>query len=128
MYGLNRFLMHEIEMPLIEIVADMESTGYPVDTQYFHDLRGRLEPEVVKIREGISKVAGEQFNPKSPKQLSKLLYETLGLTAIKRTKAGALSTDSATLDQLDSKHPVIAKLIRFRELNKILSTYCTIPN
>jgi DNA polymerase-1 len=128
MSGLTRFLMEQVEMPLVEVVAEMEDTGYPVDTQYIRDLRGRLEPEIDAALGHIRQSAGEDFNPKSPKQLSKLLFDKFGLKAIKWTPSGAPSTDSMTLERLKSEHTLIPHLIRFRQLDKILSTYCVIPD
>ena len=126
MSGLMKFLMHEVELPLIEIVADMEDAGYPVDVHFFQDLRKRLEPDLAKLLKKIRKTAGHEFNPKSPPQLSRLLYKKLKLKVTKTTKTGAPSTDSATLKRLAAKHKVIPTIIRFREIDKIITTYCAV--
>jgi DNA polymerase-1 len=118
--------MHEVEMPLVEIVADMEDTGYPVDALFFQDLRKRLEPDLAKLLKKIRRTAGPDFNPKSSAQLLRLLYKQLKLKVAKTTKTGAPSTDNATLMRLAAKHKVVPDLIRFREIDKTITTYCAV--
>ncbi len=126
--GLNRFLMHDVEMPLVAVVAAMEEVGYPVDASYFHALRARLDPERAEVLGTIRTLAqDENFNPNSTSQLKTLLFQKLELTPLKTTASGAPSTDAEVLKGLASSHPIIGELIRFRELNKIVSTYCEIP-
>jgi DNA polymerase-1 len=128
MSGLTHFLMDEVEMPLVEVVAAMEDAGYPVDVNFFNELSGKLEPEIAKIKKSIRRVAGKDFNPRSQKQLSTLLYKTLGLKVHSKTKNGNPSTDDKALKPLVSKHKVVSQILRFRKLDKIVSTYCTIPD
>jgi DNA polymerase I len=128
MSGLSRFLMQEVEMPLLAVVADMEGTGYPLDRQHFYDLRARLEPELTATRDRLYGMAGETFNPNSPKQVAQFVYETLGCEVVSRTTTGEPSTNGRTLQRLARQHPEIEDIVRFRELQKILSTYCTIPD
>jgi DNA polymerase-1 len=127
MSGLTQFLMREVEMPTIEVVAAMEDTGYLIDIPFFFNLRDRLAPEIKTVLRQIRKVAGPKFNPNSNKQLVKLLYDKLGLKVGKRTKKGAPSTDDETLTRLAKQHKIAAKIARHRKLNKIVSTYCSIP-
>jgi DNA polymerase-1 len=129
MSGLTKFLMQEVEMPLVEIVADMEDTGYSVDVQFFNDLRAQLEPKAEKARANIRKVAGDDdFNPNSDKQLADLLYKKLQLKVLARTKKGSPSTTTQTLGWLKSKHEIILEILSLKKLNKIISTYCRIPD
>src|SRR4051812_14517480 len=101
MSGLNDFLMNEVEMPLVEVVAAMENTGYLVDVSFFHDLRARLEPEAAKLLTAIRKRAKDQaFKPNSPKQLQKFLFQTLKLNPVARTKKGDPSTKGDVLERL----------------------------
>jgi DNA polymerase-1 len=128
MSGLTAFLMHDVEMPLIEVVADMEDAGYPIDVEFFRRLGNRLKKKIEKARAEIRRIAGTDFNPESGKQVAKLLYDKLGLEVIKRTAKGAPSTDNDTLEQLKEQHPVIPRIIQLRKLAKIASTYCKIPD
>jgi DNA polymerase-1 len=122
MSGLTTFLMHEVEMPLVPVVADMEDAGYPVKVQFFHDLRARLEPERLAVQKRIRKYAGKNINPSSPSQLVNLLYEKLKLEVLKETKTGKPSTDNETLKRLASEHRVVPEIIRFRDLEETIST------
>lgn len=128
MSGLTGFLMHEVEMPLVPIVAQMEDTGYPVDVQFFQDLRVRLEPEIETLLAKIREVGGPAFNPNSHPQVSALLFEQLKLPIHKLTDSRKPSTDDETLKRLAPKHEIAGHLKRFRGLNKIYSTYCSIPD
>ncbi len=129
MSGLTKFLMHEVEMPLVEICATMEGTGYQINAPFFEKLRAQLEPQAEKARKKIRKVAGnDDFNPNSPDQLADLLYKKLKLKIIAWTKKSKPATDSKTLERLASKHSIISNILAFRKLGKIISTYCTIPD
>jgi DNA polymerase-1 len=125
--GLNKFLMHEVEMPLIPVVADMEDAGYQIDRAHFDDLRVRLEPEIAQVLKRIRRRAGKDFNPASKDQLCELLYEKLKVKVTKRTPTGAPSTDDTILKRAAGKHDVARDIIRYRVLAKILGTYATIP-
>jgi DNA polymerase-1 len=128
MPGLSQFLLHEVEMPLIPVVSDMEDTGYMIDGPHFQQLRERLEPEREAVLKTIRSEAGKEFNPKSPNQLRKLLYDRLKIKVTKRTKGGEPSTDNPVLERAGRSHKVARDIIRFRALEKILSTYITIPD
>jgi DNA polymerase I len=129
MSGLTDFLMREVEMPLVAIVADMEDVGYPVDVDFFRTLKEHLKPELAELLRQIQTTAGDKFNPKSSKQLRQLLYETLHLEVIKRTaKSQEPSTDGDTLKRLQDRHGVIPLLQRYRGLQKVVSTYCPIAD
>jgi DNA polymerase-1 len=126
MSGLNNFLMYEVELPLIPVVAAMENNGYPVDTQFFIQLRERLAPLLEQEKSAIASHAWNGFNANSHPQLSKLLFDELGLPITKRTDHGNPSTDNQALEPLRTRHEVVPHIIRFRELQKIVSTYCSV--
>jgi len=125
--GLNKFLMEEVEMPLIPVVADLEDAGYRIDPGHFAALRTRLEPEAEATLGRIREVAGGDFNPASLTQLRALLYETLKVEVIQRTDSGEPSTDKAVLERAAADHPIARVILRHRVLTRILTTYATIP-
>lgn len=86
MPGVNKFLLHEVEMKLIPVVSDLEDAGYKVSRTHFERLRERLEPEMEKVLKAIRGEAGKDFNPGSPKQLRELLYERLKIKFKRRRK------------------------------------------
>jgi len=128
--GLTRFLMDEVEVPLITVTADLEEAGYLVNRAHFHDLRRRLEAERREVESTIRAVpeVGADFNPASTAQVGRLLYETLGLPVTRKTESGRPSTDEQALTALRGKHRVVELLLRHRELTKPIGTYCTIPD
>lgn len=128
MSTLSDFLMNEVEMKLIPVVADLEDNGYLIDVAHFDRLRERLEPEQRKVLQRIRKVAGKSFNPRSSKQLQDLLYERLKFKSKRKTKTGSRSTDGFVLKHASKKHKVATDIIRYRELEKILGTYVPIAN
>jgi DNA polymerase-1 len=127
--GLNRFLVQEVELPLVPVLADLEETGYLINGDHFANLTSRLGKEREQLLANIRNEAGRpDFNPASSPQVRTLLFETLELPVIKKTDTGQPSTAEEALQVLRDKHPVVPLLSRYRELNKILTTYCTIPN
>lgn len=128
MSDLSRFIMEEVELPLIEVVVDLEEAGYPVDAARLRALEDELRPQIAAELGAIRDVAGETFKPASPVQVAHLLFETLKLPIAGTTASGKPSTDSKTLAGLKDKHPVVCRLLRYRELTKIVGTYCGIAN
>lgn len=127
--GPNDFLLREVEMPLVKIVADMEDAGYRVDVGFFHELQETLEPELDETMVQITALVGDdQFNPGSPQQLRRLLFDQLGEEATKFTKTGKPSTDESVLSQLAEKYEVVKLIVKHRKLEKLLGTYCGIPD
>ena len=125
---LNDFLMREVEMPLVEIVATMEENGYKVDTKFFSDLRAEIEPEQERLLNRIKDDTGNfEFNPNSSTQLQDLFFNQLGEKSTKKTKGGKPSVDKEVLTQLAKKHPVAQLLLDYRSLEKLITTYCGIP-
>jgi DNA polymerase-1 len=117
-------ILLEIEQPLEPILAAMESCGIRIDQDYLKTLSQQLEKDLQTIEKNAYEVAGESFNLNSPKQLSSLLFEHLGLNPKKsrKTKTG-YSTDHATLEKLQGDHPVIDYILEHRTLAKLKSTY-----
>lgn len=115
-------LYNEVEYPLIQVLADMEVTGFKVN----RDILRELDVEFTAILEGLTtriyKAAGEEFNINSPKQLGIILFEKLGLPVIKRTKTG-YSTNIEVLEQLKGKNEIIEEIIEYRQIMKLKSTY-----
>ncbi len=117
-------LFRDIEVPLEAVLADMEATGIRIDEAYLKGFSEQLEADLYELQIRAYDHAGEEFNLSSPKQLSVLLFETLGLNKKKtrKTKTG-YSTDAATLEKLQGDHPVVDCIVTHRTLSKLKSTY-----
>ena len=120
-HGMNE-LFEKIEMPLIEVLSSMECLGFKVDAQILHDIGFELSEEIDKLTGEIYDIAGSEFNINSPKQLGVILFEKLNLPVIKKTKTG-YSTDAEVLEELSDKHEIVDKIINYRQLVKLKSTY-----
>lgn len=120
----------EIEHPIIPIVKNMEEHGILIDKKYFKKLSDDYHVEFEKLRKEIYKISGVEFNINSPKQLGQVLFETMGIkTKKKRGASGNFSTNIAVLEELEEENPIIKEIIKYRELQKLLSTYIdVIPN
>lgn len=115
-------LLCDIEMPLMPILAEMELTGVAVDGEWLNALSERLDVRIRALESEIYGLAGMEFNIGSSKQLQTVLFEKLGLPATKKTKTG-YSTDAETLALLAPAHEIVAKILEYRELTKLKSTY-----
>lgn len=115
-------LFYNIEMPLVEVLADMQYNGIYVDKKELTEFGKILKKELEKLTKQIYKLAGEEFNINSPKQLGIVLFDKLKLTAIKKTKNG-YSTDVEVLEKIKEEHPIIEKILDYRQLLKLNSTY-----
>ena len=115
-------LNNEIEIPLINVLAEMEFSGIQVDLEGLKRLRDRLESEVSNARKKIHQLAGQEFNVNSTKQLQQVLFTDLNLEPRKKTKTG-FSTDAQTLEKMKGDHPIIEELLEYREVEKLRSTY-----
>ena len=115
-------LNNEIELPLINVLAEMEFRGIQVDLEGLKRLRDRLESEVSNVRKKIHQLAGQEFNVNSTKQLQQVLFTDLNLEPRKKTKTG-FSTDAQTLEKMKGDHPIIEELLEYREVEKLRSTY-----
>ncbi|WP_321319693.1 DNA polymerase I [Labilibaculum sp.] len=117
-------LFYNIEMPLVSILADMEFTGVSIDVQTLKDYALVLNEEVDGIEKDIKEMAEVDFNVASPKQLGDVLFDKMGLDSkAKRTKSGQYSTSEDVLSKLKDKHEIIQKILDFRSLKKLISTY-----
>lgn len=112
----------ELEMPLIFVLARMERRGVKIDTDFFYNLEQELTEEQRMVEKRIHELAGVAFNVSSPKQLAAVLFERLKLPRGRRTKTG-YSTSSDVLIDLGDAHPVLKEVLRYREINKLLTTY-----
>ena len=117
-------VLTELDLPLIPVLYKMEKKGMLIDRAYFANLRSEYTAEVSRIEQEIYTLAGKEFNLNSPYQLGDILFTTLGLPTkgIKKTSRG-YSTGAKELDKLKDLHPIIAKIIEYREAAKLLSTY-----
>ncbi|WP_028783426.1 DNA polymerase I [Thalassobacillus devorans] len=115
-------LYKELEMPLALILGKMEHLGVQVDVDRLKQMGEELQGRLKEIEEQVYELAGEKFNLNSPKQLGPILFEKLGLPVIKKTKTG-YSTSADVLEQLQEKHEIIPKLLVYRQLGKLQSTY-----
>ena len=114
----------DFDMPVVPILYKMEATGILLDREYFEGLKTEFEGKVAEIEQKIYELSGEQFNVNSPLQMSQILFEKLGLPVkgIKKTSRG-YSTGAKELEKLKDEHPVVAEIIHYREMMKLLSTY-----
>jgi len=120
-------LFKDVEMPLVHVLLDMERAGVRVDVPYLKQLSKEFEDVAHKVEREIREIAGEEVNLNSPKQLGPLLFEKLEIQKgtgrrPKRTRTGAYSTDADTLEAF-AAHPIVQKLLDYREVTKLRSTY-----
>ncbi|MGH2922514.1 MAG: DNA polymerase I, partial [Solirubrobacterales bacterium] len=119
--GLEK-LMDEVEMPLVEVLAEMERAGVMLDAKRLADIGQGFERRIEELQAAIYDLAGGEFTIGSPQQLAEVLFEKLGLTKKRRGKTG-FSTDARVLTQIRDEHPIVAKVESWRELTKLKSTY-----
>ncbi|MGN0035414.1 MAG: DNA polymerase I [Coriobacteriales bacterium] len=112
----------DIDAPLVPVLAHMERTGVDLDVARLDELEKTTAASIERLRLEIHRLAGEDFNIDSPKQLGAVLFDKLGLPATKRTKTG-YSTDASVLASLSDRHPLPGKVLEYRELTKMQSTY-----
>lgn len=115
-------LLEEMEMPLSEVLADMEYCGITVQKQVLEEIGEELEGRIEKDEKDIYELAGSHFNINSPKQLGKVLFEDLQLPPVKKTKTG-YSTGQEVLEKLYDEHAIIPYIMDYRQLTKLKSTY-----
>ena len=127
--GLEK-IFTEIEQPLIAVLAQMKSIGIKLDTKHLEKLSKKFHQELAQLEKNIYQLAETEFNINSPKQLGEVLFDTLGLKPknAKKTAGGQRSTKESELEKLRDEHPVITEILRYRELQKLVSTYIdTLP-
>ena len=115
-------LFNKIEMPLTELLASMQYEGIYIDKQELLDFGKELQEKIDILTQEIYELTGEEFNINSTKQLGEILFEKLKLTVKKKTKTG-YSTDVDVLEKIKYEHPVIEKILEYRQLQKLNSTY-----
>ena len=117
-------VLTRFELPLIPILGEMEEAGILIDRAYFQKLRDDFQKEKTRLEREMVQLAGEEFNPASPQQLARILFDVLQIPikGIKRGKTG-ISTAAAELEKLEGTHPIIEKISDYREVAKLLSTY-----
>ena len=122
-------LFYEIEMPLVEVLADMEMAGVNIDTESLKETSAELTQRMIEIEQEIYEMAGERFNISSPKQVGDILFEKMKIIEKpKKTKTGQYVTSEDVLQTLKTKHEIVDKILKFRGLKKLLSTYIdTLP-
>ncbi|MFI3209675.1 MAG: DNA polymerase I [Peptostreptococcaceae bacterium] len=115
-------LFYNIEMPLVEVLGDMEYVGINIDKNKLDELKEEYSSIILNLENEIYELAQEKFNINSPKQLGVILFEKLGLPPVKKTKTG-YSTNAEVLEKLKDKHSIIEKIIEYRQIVKLNSTY-----
>ena len=116
-------LMETIELPMIPLLASMEATGVAVDSEFLEEFGTNLRQRLAVLEEEIHQAAGGPFNINSTLQLREVLYTRLDLPVLKKTPKGVPSTDASVLQKLRTEHDVVDKLLEYRELEKLRSTY-----
>lgn len=117
-------LLEQVEMPLVNVLANMEMEGVRIDMTALHDMSSVLETDVKQIQNDIFTLAGQEFNVASPKQLGDILFEKLKLDSkAKKTKTGQYATGEDILSKLENEHEIVRKILDFRELVKLKNTY-----
>lgn len=117
-------LLYEIELPLLKVLCEMEATGVRVDIAALKEYSTVLTEKLLKIEKEIVELAGIEFNINSAKQVGEILFEKLKIVEkAKKTKTGQYTTSEETLESLKEKHPIISKILEYRGLKKLLSTY-----
>ena len=119
-----RRLYDEVDLPLMPVLLRMERAGVRIDTERLRELSARLEGELARLTEEIYALAGTPFNINSPKQLGEVLFERLGLRPQGKTsKTKAFSTSADVLEALAGEHPVVQRILDYRQLSKLKGTY-----
>lgn len=115
-------LLFKVEQPLTKAISNMEYEGFSINKEGLEALGEKFSKEIEELTKEIYDLAEEKFNINSPKQLGKILFEKLDLPVIKKTKTG-YSTNAEVLDALKDKHPIVEKILYFRQITKLYSTY-----
>ncbi|MDE6297547.1 MAG: hypothetical protein K2L89_06840, partial [Muribaculaceae bacterium] len=121
-----RKLLYDVEFPLIEVLAEMELTGVRIDVEALNEAAKAMESRIAALEKEIFELAGEEFNVGSPAKVGEILFDKLQLDPkAKKTKTGQYSTSEDILEKLIPKNPIVEKILKFRQLRKLLNTYLT---
>jgi DNA polymerase-1 len=115
-------LLRDLELPVLEILADMEALGVRLDAEQLRAISATLTVQIAELEVEMFRLAGRAFSPGSTSQLAALLYDELGLKSSRRTKTGR-STDAQALESLREEHPIVPLLLEWRQVTKLKSTY-----
>ncbi|MCA0429924.1 MAG: DNA polymerase I [Bacteroidetes bacterium] len=126
--GVN-VLFNDVEVPLISVLAEMEREGINIDVPALKEFSNQLQNDIITVETEIQNLAGTKFNVSSPKQVGEILFEYLKITdKAKKTKTGQYATGEDVLSKLENTHPIVSKILDYRELVKLKSTYVdTLP-
>ena len=117
-------LFYDIEMPLMKCLAKMELNGVRIDSEALNASAEKLREEIINIQKEVTEMAGEEFNLSSAKQVGEILFDKLKIVEkAKKTKTGQYVTSEEVLESLSSKHPIVKKILEYRGIKKLLSTY-----
>lgn len=117
-------LFTEVEVPLIKVLADIEREGIRLDVEVLKEFSAHLQTDVVNVEKEIQDLAGTKFNVSSPKQVGEILFDYLKIVdKPKKTKTGQYATSEDILNKLEKAHPIVSKILDYRELVKLKSTY-----
>lgn len=116
-------VLFEIEQPLMPVLASMEYEGVKIDHEFLKNYSEELHLDLLVLRDGIWEMAGQEFNIDSPRQIGEILFEKLKLPGLGKTKTGQHSTSEEVLSKLEKEHPIISKILDYREIAKLKSTY-----
>lgn len=118
-----KFVYEQLEMPVSQLLARIERTGVLIDASRLQAQSAELGQRMVAAEQAAHEMAGQPFNMGSPKQIGEILFNRLGLPVVKRTATGAPSTDEEVLEKLSADFPLPAKILEYRALSKLKSTY-----
>ena len=116
-------LLREMELPLVRVLARMEQHGIGVDRNYLEEMGADMRGDLAELETEIHEQAGTRFNIKSSQQFGKVLFGDLGLPVVKKTSRGTPSTAASVLQKLEDAHPIVGLVLRYREVEKLRSTY-----
>lgn len=119
-------LLYGLELPLVRVLADMELAGVRIDVNALNEAAHGMEERISTLEEEICDMAGEKFNVGSPSKVGEILFDRLGLDPkAKKTKTGQYSTSEEVLEKLSARHPIVNKIMEYRALRKLYTTYLT---
>ena len=115
-------LYADLELPLVDVLSEMENNGFKIDLSMLEELSVKYDAEIKELLAKIRDIAGEDFNPNSPKQLGEVLFDKLGLKSGKKNSRG-YSTSAEVLESLENEHEIIPLILKYRQISKLKSTY-----